>query len=434
MAVISSIAASLERRLDPASRAPLAVGFSGGGDSLALLVGALHWARAHDRRVLTLTVDHGLNPDSAAWTLEAGAMAQRLGADWRGLSWVGEKPAQGLPAAARLARHRLLAEAARGAGAGVLLLGHTATDIAESDLMRAGATPQLGRLRDWAPSPVWPEGRGVFLLRPLLSLTRAQLRAWLAGQGLSWRDDPANADARFARARARAVLGEEASAMAEEASLLAAWLSAGQSGAAVEIALSRYRLRAGPAAEARRVLAASLLCASGRETPPRAGEVVRLHERLAGGDEVAATLAGARVAADAATVLLVKERGRAGRAGRAEPALPLQASETGVFDGRFEAAATEPLTVVPLAGRAARLSEADRRRLMRIDARVRPSLPCLITEGGAVALPAPFGAGPAMAQALAPLRWTSALGGIDSEQALAEFSLRNLVTRGEVAP
>lgn len=431
MAVISSVAASLDRRLDPASPAPLAVGFSGGGDSLALLVSALHWAKARGRRVVALTVDHGLNPDSAAWTLEAGAMAQRLGADWRGLSWVGEKPAQGLPAAARLARHRLLADAARAAGAGVLLLGHTATDIAESDLMRAGATPQLGRLREWAPSPVWPQGRGVFLLRPLLGLTRAELRAWLAGQGLNWRDDPANEDARFARARARAVLGEEASAMAEESSSLAAWLSAGQAGAAGEIALSRDRLRAGPAAEARRVLAASLLCASGREIPPRAGEVARLHERLAGAGEVAATLAGARIAADEATVLLVKERGRAGRA---EAALHLQTGESGVFDGRFEAAAAEPLTVAPLAGRAARLSEADRRRLVQIDARVRPSLPCLITEGGAAALPAPFGAGPAMAQALAPLRWTSALGGIDGEQALAEFSLRNPVTRGEVAP
>lgn len=429
--MISSIAASLERRLDPANRAPLALGYSGGGDSLALLVGALQWAKAHGRRVVALTVDHGLHPDSAAWTLEAGVTAQRLGVDWRGLCWTGDKPKHGLPEAARLARHRLLAEAARRAGAGVLLLGHTATDIAESDLMRAGATPQLGRLRDWAPSPVWPEGRGVFLLRPLLGLTRAELRAWLAGQGLSWRDDPANEDARFARARARAVLGEQASAMAEEESLLAAWLSAGQAGAAGEIALSRDRLRAGPAAEARRVLAASLLCASGRETPPRAGEVARLHDRLAGAGEVAATLAGARLAADEASVLLVKERGRAGRA---EPALTLQASEAGVFDGRFEVRAGEPLTVVPLAGRAARLSEADRRHLAQMDARVRPSLPCLITERGAVALPAPFGTGPAQARALAPLRWTSALGGIDGEQALAEFSLRNPVTRGEVVP
>lgn len=430
MAVISSIAASLGARLDPASQAPLAVGFSGGGDSLALLAGVLRWARAHGRRVVALTVDHGLNPESGLWTAGAGATAQRLGADWRGLAWTGEKPARGLPEAARLARHRLLAEAAREAGSCVLLLGHTATDIAESNLMRASATPQLGRLREWAPSPVWPQGRGIFLLRPLLGLKRAELRVWLTGQALTWRDDPANEDARFARAWARGVLGEEASANPDESSSLAAWLSAGQVGATGEITLSRDRLRAGPAAEARRVLAAGLLCASGREIPPRAGEVARLYERLAGAGEVASTLAGAQVAADEATVLLVKERGRAGRA---EPALTLQAGETGVFDGRFEVTATEPLTVLPLAGRAARLNEADRRHLVQIDARVRPSLPCLITEEGAVALPAPLGVGPAQARALAALRWTSALGGIAHERALAEFSLRNLVTRGEVS-
>lgn len=434
--MISSIAASLDRRLDPASRAPLALGFSGGGDSLALLVASLAWARAKGRRVLALTVDHGLHPDSGAWTLEAGAMAQRFGAeswgaDWRGLIWTGDKPARGLPAAARLARHRLLANAAREVGASVLLLGHTATDIAESDLMRAGETPQLGRLRDWAPSPVWPEGRGVFLLRPLLGLTRAELRAWLAGQGLGWREDPANEDARFARARARAALGEDASASPEGSRSLAAWLSAGHAGAAGEIVLSRDRLRAGPEAEARRVLAASLLCASGGEVPPRAGEVARLLDRLTGAGEIAATLAGARILSNNDAVLMVREPRRAGRT---EPALALQSGESGVFDGRFEATAAEPLAIVPLAGRAARLSEADRRRMARIETRVRPSLPCLITNSGAVALPAPFGGGSAVASALAPLRWTSALGGIEDERALAEFSLRNLVTPGEVSP
>lgn len=429
--MISSIAASLDRRLDPASRAPLALGFSGGGDSLALLVASLDWARAKGRQVLALTVDHGLHPDSGAWTLEAGAVARRLGADWQALNWSGDKPARGLPAAARLARHRLLANTAREVGACVLLLGHTATDIAESDLMRSEATPQLGRLRDWAPSPVWPEGRGVFLLRPLLGLKRAELRAWLAGQRLSWRDDPANADVRYARARARAALGEDASALPNGSRSLAAWLSAGRIGAAGEIVLSRGRLRTGPTAEARRVLAASLLCASGGEVPPRAGDVARLLERILGEGEVAATLTGAQVVSSGDAVLLVREPRRAGRA---EPALALQSGETGVFDGRFEATAAEPLTVVPLAGRAARLSEADRRQLAKLDARVRPSLPCLITDSGEVALPAPFGGGSAVASALAPLRWTSALGGIEDERALAEFSLRNLVTPGEVSP
>src|SRR4051812_3221907 len=62
-----TVTAALDRRLGANASAPLAVGFSGGGDSLALLILTLDWARAHGRSVLALTVDHRLNPASAAW-------------------------------------------------------------------------------------------------------------------------------------------------------------------------------------------------------------------------------------------------------------------------------------------------------------------------------------------------------------------------------
>ena len=172
---------------------------------MALLYIAQAWARRRGRRLLALTVDHGLNPDSAAWTAFAGAAAKAAGADWRSLIWTGAKPTVGLPAAARAARHRLLAEAARDAGAAVILFAHTADDVMESDLMRAD-TPALGHLKTWSPSPVWPEGRAIFAFRPLLGVRRATLRNWLGAQGHPWLDDPANDDPRFARARARAAL------------------------------------------------------------------------------------------------------------------------------------------------------------------------------------------------------------------------------------
>ena len=112
-----TFAAVLDRRLRPTVAAPLAVGFSGGGDSLALLILTLDWARAHGRAVLSLTVDHRLNPASTAWTAAAVARARALGTDARALAWIGDKPSAGLPAAARAARHALLADAARMAAA-----------------------------------------------------------------------------------------------------------------------------------------------------------------------------------------------------------------------------------------------------------------------------------------------------------------------------
>ena len=99
-AILARARGAFERRLDPSSRAPVAVGFSGGGDSLALLLGARAWTSEAGRPLLVLTVDHGLGPQSRAWTEAAETLADRLGADFRGLSWTGEKPraAAGRPA------------------------------------------------------------------------------------------------------------------------------------------------------------------------------------------------------------------------------------------------------------------------------------------------------------------------------------------------
>ena len=143
---LETVRAALDRRLDRASAAPLAVGFSGGGDSLFLLKAVLDLGRP----VLALVVDHQLQPDSVRWTADAVAKARALGAEARALVWSGDKPATGLPAAARRARHALLANAAREAGARVLLLGHTASDLAEGAAMRAqGST--VSDPREWAP-------------------------------------------------------------------------------------------------------------------------------------------------------------------------------------------------------------------------------------------------------------------------------------------
>lgn len=355
------------------SAAPLAVGFSGGGDSLFLLKAALDWARTRGRRVLALVVDHQLQADSARWTAEAVEKARSLGADAHALAWTGPKPAAGLPAAARRARHALLANAARQAGASVLLLGHTASDLAEAAAMRAeGST--VPDPREWAPSPIWPEGRGVFLLRPLLSLTRADIRAALAAESETWLEDPANADLRYARARVRAG-GVEEAAWEPEVARPAPVFSVDDAGA--------IRL---PRDAATAHLAAALLCAAGTERPPRGERLERLVERLRGGEAFTATLAGARVEA-AEEALICRDAGETARGGLAS--LSLAPGEAGVWDGRWEiAAGAAPLTVVALKGRASSLSPEQRIRLAKLPAAVRPGLPLILRHGAAPCAPA----------------------------------------------
>ncbi|WP_421933145.1 tRNA lysidine(34) synthetase TilS [Phenylobacterium sp.] len=364
---------ALDRHLLSASAAPIAVALSGGGDSLALALIAADWAKAHGRSLLILTVDHRLRAESAAWTQACAATAHRLGAGFRALAWEGEKPATGLPAAARIARHRLIADAAREAGAKVVLMGHTASDRLEAAAMReTGATTPSPR--EWSPSPSWPEGRGVFLLRPLLSQTRAHLRAWLSERGETWIDDPANDDHRFARARARAALtGDEVDEAALAGSL--AELARAAADLAGGLVLPRSALAGAPQA----FFAAACLCAAGTTRPPRGARLGRLAAALAREAPGAATLAGARIEADRTQVRFLREPGEARRGGLAP--LDLAAGATGVWDGRFEIVTTRAVRVQALTGHAASLSPAARAALLVLPAGARGALPFIAGEG-----------------------------------------------------
>jgi tRNA(Ile)-lysidine synthase len=367
-----AIAARLDARLRPDSPAPLAVGLSGGSDSLALSLIAAAWARARGRRLLILTVDHRLRPQSADWTRTCADHAARLGVAFRPLAWTGDKPATGLPAAARAARHALLAEAAREAGAQVILLGHTADDRAEAAAMRReGAS--VPEPREWAPSPVWPEGRDLFLLRPMLEIRRADLRAWLIDRGETWIEDPANADPRSARARVRAA-GVTPEAAARPAVIVGL-------GRAVRddigggLILSRQALRSAEVGEARALTAIAALCAAGTRRPPRGDRLDRLTTALRGAAPVIATLAGARIEANEQDITWRREPGEMRRT--AVTSLSLASSTTGVWDGRFEVRSDRPITLSALSGQARRLPPAQARDLARLPAGARGALPLI---------------------------------------------------------
>ncbi|MFD1190081.1 tRNA lysidine(34) synthetase TilS [Phenylobacterium conjunctum] len=375
-----AVRARLDARLNPDSRAPLAVALSGGSDSLALTMMAAAWAERHHRRLLVLTVDHGLRPESAGWTELCAGHARRLGADFQAFCWRGDKPLTGPAAAARAARHALLADAARQAGASVILMGHTADDLAESAAMRAaGATTPDAR--EWSPSPVWPQGRGVFLLRPLLDQGRAVLRAWLAAQGETWIEDPANSDLRFARARARAA-GPSAAATPRQAPDLRSLGRAVTETLDGGLTLPRQALRMAPPDAARAFVAACALSAAGTSSPPRGDRLDRLTDQLRGAAPMVATLAGARIEADGETLAWRREPGEFRRG--QSPVLRLAPAETGVWDGRFEITANHALEIAPLVGRTASLAEPSARALRQVTASARGALPALKTAAGLV--------------------------------------------------
>lgn len=336
---------------------------------------AADWARRRGRSILALTVDHGLNPDSRDWTRRAGEQAWALGADWRGLAWTGPKPTTGLPAVARQARHALIGDAACEAGARVILFAHTREDGAEAHWMRAQGTP-IGRLRDAAPSPAWPEGRGLMLLRPLLEERRADLRSLLRARGLDWIEDPANADARFARPRARAALTGEAHPQPRSPAL--DWTPPDQP-------LAEAGVLTLPRTAPLAAFAAAVACVAGARTAPRGRVLDRLRQRLIEPVDGVATLSGARLEVEGDQVRVLRQM--RSRDPQALAPVPLSSVAPQVWDGRFEIESEEPgLRLAPALGRLAMLDGADRAWLSYLPAHARSAFPVLLADDGAPVL------------------------------------------------
>jgi tRNA(Ile)-lysidine synthase len=171
-------------------RAPLVVMFSGGRDSTALL----HVVREHVPSVTALHVDHGIRDDSQRDAEHCASVASSLGVPLV-TERVGPPPAAGnLHAWARSARYSVALRLE-----GSIAVGHTATDQVETILYRLAASPGRRALLGMSPR----EGR---IVRPLLSVTRAETKAYCELHGLPFLDDPANDDPSYARARVRSAV------------------------------------------------------------------------------------------------------------------------------------------------------------------------------------------------------------------------------------
>jgi len=189
----------------------IVIAASGGPDSTALLVLAARWAKRLKTppKLLAVTVDHGLRPEAAAEAASVKRLARRLGVQHRTLAWHGTKPKTGLQEAARLARYRLLAEAAARARCAHILTAHTLDDQAETVLFRLARGSGLTGLAGMSIASLIPaSGGSAFIVRPLLRIPKARLITTLRAAGIAYSEDPSNSDPRFTRARLRALMPE----------------------------------------------------------------------------------------------------------------------------------------------------------------------------------------------------------------------------------
>jgi tRNA(Ile)-lysidine synthase len=207
---------------------------SGGPDSVALLWLAARWRSKLKRgpRLIAVTVDHGLRDEAAGEAREVKRLAKTLEIEHRTLRWQGAKPKTGVPAAAREARYALLAKAARASGATHVATAHTRDDQAETLLMRLLRGSGIAGLAAMAAET---ERHGVWLARPLLETSKAQLLATLDAAGIGFADDPSNRDPAFTRPRLRALMPALAAEGADAKNLSRLARRLARANAAVEV-------------------------------------------------------------------------------------------------------------------------------------------------------------------------------------------------------
>jgi tRNA(Ile)-lysidine synthase len=186
---------------DTSLATPVAVAYSGGADSTALLLAA---QQRWPGRVVALHVHHGLQAAADRFESHARAFCGQHGIALHcERVQAGHAPGQSPEDAARVARYGALARMAVGTGATGVLLGQHADDQAETLLLalsRGAGLPGLAGMAERF------ERHGMVFGRPLLELPAAGLRAWLQSAGHAFVDDPSNTDQRFTRNRIRALL------------------------------------------------------------------------------------------------------------------------------------------------------------------------------------------------------------------------------------
>lgn len=366
---------------------------------MALAILAERWAREKRGRVVALTVDHGLRSNSTDEARQVGIWLRALGIDHHILTWTASKPATGIQAAARIARHALLLEWCRQAGVVHLLMAHHRDDQIETLLLRIGRGSGLDGLAGMSPVV---ERRDARILRPLLTVPHARLVALLVAENQPWVDDPSNKDFRYGRARIRNWLAVQPK---EDLTATGIAVSAGRLARArrsLEVLTNSHLARwvmlhpAGFAHCERAFLSAPdeivirsltrvLVTVSGAAYAPRQESVERLLDSMRGGG-AGWTLGGCQIVVKASGILVWREP-----AAVAQP-VPLGSIEAG-WDGRYYARLEDHFDAGFRLGGLGEKVEAEvfsrcgHPARTGLPARVRSTLPAIFDDHGIFAVP-----------------------------------------------
>ena len=178
----------------PGQKLLLAV--SGGADSLALAAACEFEAKKLGLKIAAAVIDHSLQKDSDKVAAQTAKTLASLGFEEVVVKKIAVGQAGGPEAAARTARYTALETIRQKTKSNFVVLGHTASDQAETvllGLVRGSGAKSLSGMSE----------KTGLLLRPLLGTERATTEAFCKDSGIKYWSDPQNKDEKFLRVMIR---------------------------------------------------------------------------------------------------------------------------------------------------------------------------------------------------------------------------------------
>ena len=174
----------------------MAVGVSGGIDSMCLL----YWLHEIGADVVCLHVNHRLRDVADIETEYVQDVCKKLNVPCQIFYWDGEKPDTGLEAAAREARYKMMTDFCHENGIEYLLTAHQSDDQIETFLMNLSRGSGLYGLSAMLPQST---RNGITILRPLLEVSRAELKQYCDDNNIKYFIDSMNSDEHYTRVKMR---------------------------------------------------------------------------------------------------------------------------------------------------------------------------------------------------------------------------------------
>lgn len=387
----------------PESEKMIAIGLSGGSDSLALTLLLREYCKKFKINLIALTVNHKLREGSTAEAKKVSEISKTLGIAHKILDWNHGSIESNIQHQARTARIDLLTTYCKDNKINYLFTGHTKDDVAETFLMnmfRGSGVYGLSSI------PNLTKYNNITLARPLLSFKKGELKNYLTNQKIIWIEDPSNKKENFLRTKVRNLIrSQEMQNIIPEYDQLIDRLALN----AKNLARARTELESVCDAKIKeivtlheegyitiqhdkflklnkelgfKILSSCLITVSGNQPyKPRLSSLESLYESLST-PKTKKTLCGCEILMKKGNIFIYRELGKT------PLALKQTSDKSWIWDTRFEISAKNPLSISKIDKLTYEdLKHLNNKKLDKIPKKVWKSLPLITTYDSKVYVP-----------------------------------------------